>query len=83
MNFGIIPVDIVKFSYLNEDEVKKRLLVDGMENVESALADGRAIMIITGHISNWEILANVAIFIGSKLHHCDGNSKRSKIGIHL
>jgi KDO2-lipid IV(A) lauroyltransferase len=68
MNFGIIPVDIVKFSYLNEAEVKKRLLVDGMENVASAVSDGRAIMIISGHISNWEILANVAIFIGSKLH---------------
>lgn len=68
MNFGIIPVEIIKFSYLNEAEIKKRLLVDGMENVESALADGRAIMCVTGHISNWEILANVAIFIGSKLH---------------
>jgi KDO2-lipid IV(A) lauroyltransferase len=68
MNFGIIPVEIIKFSYLNEAEIKKRLLVEGMENVESALADGRAIMCVTGHISNWEILANVAIFIGSKLH---------------
>jgi KDO2-lipid IV(A) lauroyltransferase len=68
MNFGIIPVEIIKFSYLNEAEIKKRLLVDGMENVESALADGRPIMCVTGHISNWEILANVAIFIGSKLH---------------
>lgn len=68
MNFGIIPVEIVKFSYLSEAQVKNRLLVDGMENVESAVADGRAIMCITGHISNWEILANVAIFIGSKLH---------------
>jgi len=68
MNFGIIPVDIIKFSYLNEDQVKKRLLVDGMKNVTSSLADGRSIMCITGHISNWEILANVAIFIGSKLH---------------
>jgi KDO2-lipid IV(A) lauroyltransferase len=68
MNFGIIPVEIIKFSYLSEAELRKRMLVDGMENVESALADGRAIMCITGHISNWEILANVPLFIGSKLH---------------
>lgn len=68
MNFGIIPVDIIKFSYLNETEVKERLLVDGMENVASALEDGRSIMVINGHISNWEIIANVAIFIGRKLH---------------
>ena len=68
MNFGIIPIDIIKFSYLNESEVKARLLVEGMENVASAVEDGRAIMVINGHISNWEIIANVAIFIGSKLH---------------
>jgi lauroyl/myristoyl acyltransferase len=68
MNFGVIPTEIIKFSYLSVDELKKRLIVEGMENVESALATGRAIMCITGHISNWEILANIAIFIGSKLH---------------
>ena len=68
MNFGIIPVEIIKFSYLNEAELRKRMLVDGMENVASAVADGRSIMVIAGHISNWEILANMPLFIGSKLH---------------
>jgi len=68
MNFGIIPVEIIKFSYLEEAERKKRMLVEGMENVEAALSAGRGIMCITGHISNWENLANIGMFIGSKLH---------------
>gem|GEM_PF-206023 len=68
MNFGIIPVEIIKFSYLHEDERKKRMLAEGMENVEAALSAGRGIMCITGHISNWENLANIGMFIGSKLH---------------
>jgi KDO2-lipid IV(A) lauroyltransferase len=68
MNFGIIPVEIIKFSYLDDAEVKKRLVVEGMENVDAALATGRGLMCITGHISNWEILANIARFIGGKLH---------------
>ena len=68
MNIGMIPMEIIKFSYLDVAERKKRMLVEGMKNVESALATGRSIMCVTGHISNWENLANIAIFIGSKLH---------------
>jgi len=68
MNIGMIPVEIIKFSYLDVAERKKRMLVEGMENVKSARATGRGIMIVAGHISNWENLANLGMFIDSKLH---------------
>jgi KDO2-lipid IV(A) lauroyltransferase len=68
MHFGMLPIEIVKFTYLDDSEVRKRLVVEGMENVEAALATGRGLMCITGHVGNWEILANIARFIGGKLH---------------
>ena len=68
MHFGILPLEMIKFAYLDDAEVKRRLIVHGMENVEKALESGRGIMVITGHMGNWEILANVSRFIGGKLH---------------
>jgi Kdo2-lipid IVA lauroyltransferase/acyltransferase len=68
MHFGMLPIEMIKFAYLDDAEIKKRLVVKGMENLESALKTGRGMMVITGHIGNWEILANIARFIGGKLH---------------
>jgi len=42
-----------------------------MENVSVALATGRSIMVITGHISNWESLTN--ILYREKVTPSDGN----------
>jgi len=68
MHFGMLPIEIIKFAYLDDAEVRKRLVVEGMAHVDAALATGRGLMCITGHVGNWEILANIARFIGGKLH---------------
>ena len=68
MNVGMIPVDIIKFSYLDEAGIRERMIVEGQDNLSAALDSGRPIMVINGHISNWEILANIPIFMGRKLH---------------
>jgi Kdo2-lipid IVA lauroyltransferase/acyltransferase len=68
MHFGMLPIEMIKFAYLDDAEIKKRLIVQGTENLEAALKPGRGLMIITGHIGNWEILANIASFIGGKVH---------------
>ena len=68
MHFGMLPVEMIKFAYLDDAEIKKRLVVQGTENLEAALKTGRGLMIIAGHIGNWEILANIASFIGGKVH---------------
>ncbi|SPD75402.1 hypothetical protein PITCH_A580005 [uncultured Desulfobacterium sp.] len=68
LHFGILPIEMIKFVYLDDAEVKKRLVVHGTENVEAALKTGRPIMVITGHIGNWEILPNITRYIGGKIH---------------
>ncbi len=68
VNFGMLPIEIIKFAYLEDAEVRKRIVVEGMENVEEALSTGRGLMIITGHVGNWEVLENMARFIGGNLH---------------
>ena len=48
MHFGMLPVEMIKFAYLDDAEVKKRLIVQGTENLDAALKTGRGLMIIAG-----------------------------------
>ena len=60
MNHGDIAVDTIKFAYMSTKEMKKRIFIEGRENIEAALALKRGVMLITGHIGNWEMLAHIS-----------------------
>ncbi len=59
MNQGEILVDTVRYAYMTDDEVRSRIAVEGRHNLDKALSSGRGVMMITGHIGNWEILSNL------------------------
>ncbi|MCD6570790.1 MAG: lysophospholipid acyltransferase family protein [Deltaproteobacteria bacterium] len=60
MNHGDIAVDAIKFAYMTTKEIKKRISIEGREKLEAALASKRGVMLITGHIGNWEILTHIS-----------------------
>lgn len=64
MNHGDIAVDTIKFAYMTTKEIKKRVSIEGRENIEAALASKRGVMLITGHIGNWEILTHISRLMG-------------------
>ena len=63
MNQGDILVDTIKYAYMDTQELRRRVRIEGREHLEQALASGRGIMLVAGHIGNWEILANLARLI--------------------
>jgi Kdo2-lipid IVA lauroyltransferase/acyltransferase len=60
MNQGDILIDAIKYSYMSTDEIRKRITVEGKENLDAALASKRGLMMFTGHISNWEVLSHTS-----------------------
>jgi KDO2-lipid IV(A) lauroyltransferase len=60
MNLGVNMVDTIRYVYMSDEEVKARVVVEGKEHLEEALASGRGLMLYSGHIGNWEILFNAA-----------------------
>jgi KDO2-lipid IV(A) lauroyltransferase len=64
MNQGEILVDTVRYAYLNDEEIKGRITVESREHLDEALASGRGLMMITGHIGNWEILSHLPRLMG-------------------
>jgi len=58
MHQGDIFIDTVRFAFMDKAEIKKKILIEGREHIESAIASGRGVMMITGHM-NWEILGHI------------------------
>ncbi|MBN2297176.1 MAG: lysophospholipid acyltransferase family protein [Deltaproteobacteria bacterium] len=63
MHQGDIFIDTVRFAFINEAELKKKILIEGREHIESAVASDRGVMMITGHM-NWEILGHIPRVLG-------------------
>ncbi|HHO75750.1 MAG TPA: hypothetical protein ENN05_04920 [Deltaproteobacteria bacterium] len=63
MHQGDIFMDSVRFAFMKDADLKKRILIEGREHIESALASERGVMMITGHL-NWEILGHIPRVLG-------------------
>jgi KDO2-lipid IV(A) lauroyltransferase len=64
MNHGELLIDAIRYAYMDDDEIKKKIRVEGKEHLDTALAEGKGLMMITGHIGNWEILPHVSRILG-------------------
>jgi len=54
-NFGLYLVDFFRMPNLSVDDIKKRVEVQGIENIRSALSRGKGGIVLTCHIGNWEM----------------------------
>lgn len=54
-NFGLYLVDFFRMQKLTIEDIKKRVIVEGIENIDNVLKSGRGAIILTCHIGNWEM----------------------------
>ncbi len=64
MRHGDILVDAIRFAYMDAEELSRRVTIEGRQFLDEALASNRGVMLITGHVGNWEILAHLPRLIG-------------------
>ena len=57
VHFGRLLLELLKFSTLDTDGMRTRLEFTGLEHVESAYAQGKGVLFVTGHFGYWEIQA--------------------------
>ncbi|MDT8271962.1 MAG: lysophospholipid acyltransferase family protein, partial [Desulfomonilia bacterium] len=63
INQVLLMIDALRFAYLDDDEIKKRVVIEGRENLEAVLSSGRGVLGITAHM-NWEVLGNIPRLLG-------------------
>lgn len=57
VHFGRLLLELLKFSTLDERGMRARIEFVGRERAESAYAQGKGVVFLTGHFGYWEILA--------------------------
>ena len=53
-HFGLLFVEVLRQGFMNEKKFNKLFEVHGLENLDEALAAGKGVMSVSGHLGNWE-----------------------------
>ena len=58
-NFGMYLVDFFRFSRLSVREIQRRVRVEGLHRMRSALTNGKGVIGLTAHLGNYELAGAV------------------------
>jgi len=67
VNMGLNMVDFCRVPSLFKKGFPKSIEVEGVENIEKALSQGKGAILLTGHLGSWELMAAAAAFKGVPL----------------
>jgi Kdo2-lipid IVA lauroyltransferase/acyltransferase len=56
-HFGRCVFELLAMARMDRAGVERAVRVEGLEHLEAARAAGRGILIVTGHVGNWELMA--------------------------
>ena len=54
--FGRMIVEVMRFPLLKPTNIDQLVKMEGMEHMEEAFAEGKGVVMVTGHFGNWELL---------------------------
>ncbi len=57
LNIGIMLAEVAAASVRGESWIKKQVSIEGREHLEEALRKGKGVLLLTGHLGNWEYVA--------------------------
>lgn len=63
-NFAKYLIDFFRSQKIDSDYLKRNVKIEGSENIDAALAAGKGVIMLSGHIGNWELGALVTSMIG-------------------
>ncbi|MGC8764424.1 MAG: lysophospholipid acyltransferase family protein [Brevinematia bacterium] len=66
-NLVLYGVEYLKLGAINKKNYKKFVEFEGYEYVDEALQDGKGLIVVTGHIGNWEYLGSIPAKLGKNL----------------
>ncbi len=67
-NFCKYAMDILRYSYPREDFFDKQFKVDGLENLDQALMEGKGVILVSFHLGNLDLGARLLSHLGYPVH---------------
>jgi len=78
-NFAKYLVDFFRFSIINKDYISKFVRIEGLNNIDEALARGKGVIALSAHIGNWELGGSVLSLSGYPLSAVVLTHKHKKV----
>ncbi len=94
-NYAKTLVDFLRFPHLSFEEIDEAIArKEGMEHLDEALSGGKGVVVVSGHIGNWDLAGALLGHYGLPLHAVADrfepqrmddliNGTREKHGIHI
>lgn len=78
-NFAKYLVDFFRSARIDEEYVKKMVKVEGEKNIDSVLAGGKGVILMSAHIGNWELGGSVISILGYPISAVVLSHKNKKV----
>ena len=59
-------VEIVKYYGMSEKEIRRRMVITGLEDAHRVVAEGRSCVCYMGHFFNWEYVTSLSLYFDEK-----------------
>lgn len=66
-DFVLNSFEMAKIRYISDEDVLKQLKIEGLNNLDEAIKDGKGAIIISGHFGLWEYIPQYLSLIGYKM----------------
>ena len=78
-HLGLMVIEILRLPGISENELQKKVRFHGDDIAKGAIAKGKGIIVLTGHIGNWEMIGPAWVKKGYKVNAI-GKEMKSKAG---
>lgn len=59
-------VEMIKYYGMSEEEIRKRMVITGLEDAHRVVAEGHSCVCYMGHLFNWEYLTSLSLYFDEK-----------------
>lgn len=78
-NFGRTITEFIRYGIKDRDDVPALVNIDGIEELQAALAKGKGAIVLTGHLGSWAIYFAAIAMTGTPLSLLVGKQHNQKI----
>jgi KDO2-lipid IV(A) lauroyltransferase len=54
-HLGLLAMELLRLAQATDADLQEKVTIEGMEHLEAALARGKGVLVLSGHLGNWEL----------------------------
>ncbi len=83
INLGMTAVELLRIPLMNDKYIEENFTIENVELFKEAVDKKKGVIVLSGHLGNWELLPRVAAYMGYPLKIIVKDQKHSKLNGYL